>query len=120
MSSPRWTDIEKGIEQHFFKRYSDNKHNLKRDYWKVKPGGDDQAEGSQSRYAYRCALHRGANTCHGQKGKAARAHSRDGQAGSGSRTGAGMGVARVRMITREGMRMSAGMMTRVINIYGFW
>nr|GEW24176.1 hypothetical protein [Tanacetum cinerariifolium] len=30
MLSPRWTNIKMGIEQHFAKRYSDNKHTLKR------------------------------------------------------------------------------------------
>ncbi|GKD84920.1 hypothetical protein Tco_1356074 [Tanacetum coccineum] len=35
MRSPRWPDIEKGIEQYFAKRYSDKKHNLKRDYWNM-------------------------------------------------------------------------------------
>ncbi|GJT47789.1 hypothetical protein Tco_0973946 [Tanacetum coccineum] len=37
MSSPRWTNIEKGIEQHFVKRYSDNKHNLKGYIIEIKP-----------------------------------------------------------------------------------
>ncbi|GJZ41380.1 hypothetical protein Tco_0588266 [Tanacetum coccineum] len=32
----RWTEIEKGIEKHFAKRYSDNKHSLKSNYWNVK------------------------------------------------------------------------------------
>nr|GEV22653.1 hypothetical protein [Tanacetum cinerariifolium] len=36
MSSERWTEIEKGIEKHFAKRYYDKKHNLKHDYWNVK------------------------------------------------------------------------------------
>nr|GEV14155.1 hypothetical protein [Tanacetum cinerariifolium] len=131
LCSSRWTEIEKGIEQHSAKRYSNNKHNLKRDYWNVKPGEthdveairsrpppsveqsewdkpikfwldpkhvtraakdvenrardtifccygcrslavlrgrDDHAEGSWSRYAYGCDLHRGADTYHGKKG----------------------------------------------------
>nr|GEU97462.1 hypothetical protein [Tanacetum cinerariifolium]GEU97463.1 hypothetical protein [Tanacetum cinerariifolium] len=38
MRSSRWPDIEKGIEQYFAMRYSDIKHNLKRDYWNVKAG----------------------------------------------------------------------------------
>ncbi|GJR90720.1 hypothetical protein Tco_0214731 [Tanacetum coccineum] len=33
----QWTDIEKGIELHFSKRYSDNKCTLKRLCWNVKP-----------------------------------------------------------------------------------
>nr|GEZ61151.1 hypothetical protein [Tanacetum cinerariifolium] len=49
MSSSRWTDIEKGIEQHFAKRYSNNKHNLKRDYWNVKPGETRDVEAIRSR-----------------------------------------------------------------------
>ncbi|GJV08314.1 hypothetical protein Tco_1345970 [Tanacetum coccineum] len=38
MLGPRFTDIEKGIEQYFAKRYADNKYNLKQDYWKVNSG----------------------------------------------------------------------------------
>nr|GEU75123.1 hypothetical protein [Tanacetum cinerariifolium] len=120
MSSSRWTDIEKGIEQHFAKRYSDNKHNLKRNYWNsdwdkhiefwldtkraaraAKNAKNmaqniifcrhDQAEGSRSRYPYGCALHRGAVPCHDQKGQAAGAHSRGGEIGSSSEIGGGSG-----------------------------
>ncbi|GJX00636.1 hypothetical protein Tco_0184549 [Tanacetum coccineum] len=49
MRSPRWPDIEKGIEQYFVKRYFDKKHNLKRDYWNVKAGETCDAEAIRSR-----------------------------------------------------------------------
>nr|GEY21509.1 hypothetical protein [Tanacetum cinerariifolium]GEZ48960.1 hypothetical protein [Tanacetum cinerariifolium] len=39
----------RGIEQHFSKRYSDNKHNLKRDYWDVKPSETHDVEAIRSR-----------------------------------------------------------------------
>ncbi|GJT22249.1 hypothetical protein Tco_0892186 [Tanacetum coccineum] len=38
MHRPRWTTIVDDIENYFAKRYSNNKYNLKRDYWKAKGG----------------------------------------------------------------------------------
>ncbi|GJX56027.1 hypothetical protein Tco_0285924, partial [Tanacetum coccineum] len=38
MRSKLWSNIEKGIKQHFTKVYADNKSYLKRTYWSVKPG----------------------------------------------------------------------------------
>ncbi|GKA60817.1 hypothetical protein Tco_0760224 [Tanacetum coccineum] len=48
MLGPRWTDTEKGVEQYFAKRYADNKHNLKRDYWNVKVGETRDVEAIRS------------------------------------------------------------------------
>ncbi|GJW33581.1 hypothetical protein Tco_0053613 [Tanacetum coccineum] len=34
----KYADVELGIEAYFAKHYSDNKYNLKQDYWNVKAG----------------------------------------------------------------------------------
>ncbi|GJR29465.1 hypothetical protein Tco_1105697 [Tanacetum coccineum] len=46
MRSMLWSDIEKDIEQHFAKVYTDNKSYLKRTYWSVKPSETRDVETS--------------------------------------------------------------------------
>nr|GEW42235.1 hypothetical protein [Tanacetum cinerariifolium] len=49
MRSKLWSDIEKGIKQHFSKVNTDNKSYLKRTYWSVKPGETRDVENIVSR-----------------------------------------------------------------------
>ncbi|GJQ97581.1 hypothetical protein Tco_0008720 [Tanacetum coccineum] len=48
MQSTVWPDINKGIEQHLAKTYTDNKSTLKKEYWVLKLTGRNAARAAQN------------------------------------------------------------------------